>query len=241
MSRMFKNVATWNPVTGCSHGCTYCWAAKLARTRLKNNPRYKDGFDKYQLHAKEFKPLKEHTTYFVCAMGDLWAEGCPQAYGEAVFTFLESETGPEGEPNCPDTTTLLFLTKNPAMYLQQWPKGIEPPENYILGATIESNRFAPGGRLFWVKAPNPTDRIFAMMEFREIHPNARLFISIEPIMEFDLDAFIKAIKAIRPEWIYIGLDNHHSKLPEPTEKEIWELVYESSEFTEPRIKGKLRR
>jgi hypothetical protein len=60
-------------------------------------------------------------------------------------------------------------------------------------------------------------------------------------MEFDLDTFIEAIKIIRPEWIYIGLDNHHSHLPEPTEKEIWELVYNASEFTEPRIKGRLGR
>jgi hypothetical protein len=60
-------------------------------------------------------------------------------------------------------------------------------------------------------------------------------------MEFDLDTFIAAIQFIRPEWIYIVLDNHHSDLPEPTEKEIWELVYESSEFTEPRIKGRLKR
>ncbi len=36
--------ATWNPVTGCtlvSDGCTNCYAAQLAATRLKDTPRYK--------------------------------------------------------------------------------------------------------------------------------------------------------------------------------------------------------
>ena len=32
---------TWNPITGCelkSEGCRYCYAARLAATRMKNHP-----------------------------------------------------------------------------------------------------------------------------------------------------------------------------------------------------------
>jgi DNA repair photolyase len=30
MTRMFDFVTeTWNPITGCSHECVYCWARRL--------------------------------------------------------------------------------------------------------------------------------------------------------------------------------------------------------------------
>jgi len=244
-NRMFKNVETWSPVTGCSHLCSYCWAWKLARTRLKHNPRYSKGFQNYTINDKEFHPLKENMTYFVCSMGDLWSAGCPEDYRDAVLTFLEMESfsqNNESIPNCPETTTLLFLTKNPAMYRDEWPIARSSPNpNYVLGATIETNREKPGHKLWWLNAPTPPERIEEMVRFRELHPHARLFLSIEPIMEFDLIDFVDAIRKIQPEWVYIGLDNHHSNLPEPSEREIWELVYQISKFTEPRIKGRLSR
>ncbi|KKL59553.1 hypothetical protein LCGC14_2214130, partial [marine sediment metagenome] len=34
---------SWNPITGCLNGCDYCYARKLANTRLK---------DRYLLNAK---------------------------------------------------------------------------------------------------------------------------------------------------------------------------------------------
>jgi hypothetical protein len=255
--RMFRNVERWNPVTGCTHRCKYskkdpvtgkrkpmCWARGLAETRLKHSPRYKFGFDSYQINEDEFHPLKEHTTYFVCSMGDLFAVGCPPEYREAVFAYLEGTHGPEAEPNCPDTTTLLFLTKNPEMYKDEYPGGMlgsHPPDNYVFGATIETNRDDPGHEIIWGNAPLPIDRLRAMQEFRERNPNARLFLSIEPIMEFDTVTFVQEIERIQPEWVYIGLDNHHADLPEPEERQIWELVYMLSKFTEPRIKGQLYR
>ena len=40
--------ATWNPTTGCtkvSHGCTNCYAERMAfRLKAMGQPRYKDGF-----------------------------------------------------------------------------------------------------------------------------------------------------------------------------------------------------
>ncbi|MEM4531792.1 MAG: hypothetical protein QXY39_07990, partial [Thermofilaceae archaeon] len=44
-SRMFSVVSeTWNPVTGCTHSCVYCWARALATTKLRNSIRYRNGF-----------------------------------------------------------------------------------------------------------------------------------------------------------------------------------------------------
>ncbi len=48
MTRMFvvdgKPMKTWNVFKGCFFECTYCNARKMAQTRLKDSPRYKDGF-----------------------------------------------------------------------------------------------------------------------------------------------------------------------------------------------------
>lgn len=53
-SRMFSVVSkTWNPVTGCLHGCVYCWARRLAETKLRTARRYRMGFVP-RLNEEEF-------------------------------------------------------------------------------------------------------------------------------------------------------------------------------------------
>jgi len=43
--KMFPFISQmWNPVKGCLHNCRYCWARSLAEGKLKNTPRYRDGF-----------------------------------------------------------------------------------------------------------------------------------------------------------------------------------------------------
>ncbi len=96
--------ATWNPITGCaivSPGCTNCYAMKLAGTRLKNhasresltrdtkagpvwtgevrfNPQWLD------------QPLRwtKPRMIFVCAHGDLFAEGVPDEWIDQVFAVM---------------------------------------------------------------------------------------------------------------------------------------------------------
>ena len=40
-------------------------------------------------------------------------------------------------------------------------------------------------------------------------------VSVEPVMDFDLDVFASAIKAVNPTFVYVGYDNYYHKLPEP--------------------------
>jgi len=56
-------------------------------------------------------------------------------------------------------------------------------------------------------------------------------ITIEPIMDFDLNPFIRKIKYNSPEQVNIGGDSGNNNLPEPSKKKILELISELEKFT----------
>jgi protein gp37 len=109
--------ATWNPVTGCSvvsPGCTNCYAMRLAGTRLAHHPSRagltrdtragarsssaKRGSASKPVWTGEVRlneqwldqPLgwRRPRRIFVCAHGDLFAEGVPDAWIDRVFAVM---------------------------------------------------------------------------------------------------------------------------------------------------------
>jgi protein gp37 len=112
--------ATWNPITGCrlvSEGCRHCYAARLAATRLKHLPSRKGlarlnaaGEAKFtgEVRFNEewlTQPLKwrRPRKIFVCAHGDLFAEGVPDEWIDKVFAVMADA----------DRHTYQVLTKRP--------------------------------------------------------------------------------------------------------------------------------
>lgn len=96
--------ATWNPITGCavvSPGCTNCYAMKLAGTRLKHHPS-RAGLTREtkagpvwtgEVRFNEAwldQPLRwaKPRMIFVCAHGDLFAEGVPDEWIDRVFAVM---------------------------------------------------------------------------------------------------------------------------------------------------------
>lgn len=96
--------ATWNPITGCSivsPGCTNCYAMKLAGTRLKHHES-RAGLTKESRSGPVWtgevrfneqwltQPLKwtKPRMIFVCAHGDLFAEGVPDEWIDQVFAVM---------------------------------------------------------------------------------------------------------------------------------------------------------
>lgn len=96
--------ATWNPITGCSivsPGCTNCYAMKLAGTRLKHHES-RAGLTKVAKSGPVWtgevrfneqwltQPLKwsKPRMIFVCAHGDLFAEGVPDEWIDQVFAVM---------------------------------------------------------------------------------------------------------------------------------------------------------
>lgn len=106
---------TWNPVTGCLHGCKFCYAEEIANmSRMKSvyPLGFKPVFHEYRLDAPKNTAVDGRV--FVCSMADLFGKWIPDEWIERVFESCMS--APEWE--------YMFLTKWPKRYnmLDKLPK-----------------------------------------------------------------------------------------------------------------------
>ncbi len=206
---------TWNPITGCLHGCTYCWARGYAR-RLAAM-----GVEPYRTHL--FEPafaewrlrqrIRDGRTIFVSDMGDMWGDWVPRGWIERVLEAVRSKP----------RARFFFLTKNPKRYLEFEDRF---SDNVVLGATIESNR-----DYGLTRAPTPRERYEAMVNLDwEVK-----VVVIEPILDFD-EEFIDWIFDISPIMVYVGYDNYGNNLPEPKMAKTKILLEALNETTDLRVK-----
>jgi len=218
--RMFSIVTrTWNPVTGCTHNCVYCWARRLAETKLRNTRKYRNGF-RPAIHEWEFgAKFRLGEVVFVTDMGDLFCDAIPKEWILRVLSYVERFP----------STCFLFLTKNPARY-HEFLDYI--PKNAILGATIETNRDELYRKYRVSGAPPPSSRYKAM---RDLEWDLK-FISIEPILDFDPGEFLNWIIEVDPVLVYVGYDNWGNRLQEPPFNKTLQFVEALSRYTAVFIK-----
>lgn len=121
---------TWNPITGCKHGCWYCYAKKLTQRFKKIFPY---GFEPhfYPERLKEPWELKKPSKIFACSIADLFASWTPEAWRDAVLDTIF---------RCPVKHTFQLLTKNPERI-----PDIHFPDNVWIGTTVTGeNKFQAG-------------------------------------------------------------------------------------------------
>lgn len=210
MTRMFTidgiRMKTWNVFVGCQYNCVYCNARRCALTRLKNVPRYKDGFEPHLVEREMRRRFRTGDFVFVGYMGDI-----SFASREVIINILANI---ERQPG----VNFLFCTKSPIIY---WYWNLIYPDNLYLGATIETN--VDYGLS---KAPSPYHRYVAMRALD--HPYK--FISIEPIMDFHLTTFVAWIREIDPSIIEVGADNYKNSLLEPPWWKVERLLKSLNSF-----------
>lgn len=202
--------ATWNPVTGCLHGCEYCYARGIANrfgggvphgeTRPKKGifdmtapaMQLSGGKRKVAPYPHNFAPTihryrldqpkkwSEPRTIFVCSMADLFGDWVPDEWIKTVFNA------------CLDAPQhrYLFLTKNPARYIELYDKGLLPDaDNMWFGST----------------ATTPEMEFF----FSGAH---KTFLSIEPILKPFSDSLGAGARACEmTHWIIIGAETGNRK------------------------------
>lgn len=110
---------TWNPITGCSHGCWYCYAKKLF-TRFHRS--FEPTFHPERL--KEPYNLNKPSKIFVCSVSDLFAYWTPKTWMNNVLASIE---------NCPINHQFQLLTKSPGQI-----PDIKYPSNVWLGVTVST-------------------------------------------------------------------------------------------------------
>jgi len=146
----------WNPITGCRHGCAYCYARAMAA-------RFHGGDFAPKLHDDKLKSI---TTaggiVFAGSNGDMFGNWVPASWLRDVVIAMNGSL---------ITSTFMLLTKNPARYhhlLDRYPS-LRDRSNIWLGTTIDAGYASPA-------APPPEDRIREILTLD--YP--RRWVSIEP-------------------------------------------------------------
>ena len=154
---------------------------------------------------------------FVGSSTDMFAEDVPREWIARVLSRCNKY------PN----NKWIFQTKNTKRYGDFVGSF---PFNCFLGTTLESNR----SHVELCKAPDIGERI-SYIDWDNT------FVTIEPIMDFDLEPFVQIIKRIKPKWVNVGADSKGHHLPEPSKEKVQALIGELKKFTEVKIKSNLMR
>ena len=199
----------------CSHGCIYCY---VDNKRFGRPEKYKGPL---RLLENEFSvKYGNGKTIFMEHCNDLFAGDVPDVMIIKIIKHALEWPG----------NTYVWQTKNPFRFLSV--DGLLPDKS-IFGTTIETNRIIPGIS----NAPNPEERMMAMIGIR-----GRKFVTIEPVLDFDVDVLAEWIARINPEFLNLGADSKSNNLPEPTVEKIMALVSKLKEYgIELREKHNLQR
>jgi len=216
---MYPWAYTWNPLGGeCRHKCSYCYREPLKDQYQAINNKYSGLPRVVEREMIKLYSVPDGYKIFVCSMTDLFASNVPYDSIRVILRHC-----------CKYPNPYLFQSKNPIRFYDFID---EFPQNTILGTTIETNR----EELIDSQAPYPRERYEAMKEL----PFPKM-ISLEPLMDFDVDILSQWIVEIQPEFVSVGADSKSCDLSEPIVKKIAELVQILEDRTQVKCKKNLER
>lgn len=125
----------------------------------------------------------------------------------------------------------LFQSKNPEG-IKKYYKLL--PNKSTICTTIETNRFYPE----WMgKTPKPEVRADAMNNLKKLVK----YVTIEPVLDFDLLELLELIKICDPVQVNIGADSRKHNMSEPSKEKILSLISHLEQYTKVICKSNLKR
>lgn len=171
-----------------------------------------------RLDEKEFKTdLGNGNFIFVGSSCDMFANDIPYEWVKKTLNKCKEYDN-----------KYLFQTKNPAKMVST---GLI--ENCVTCITLETNRIYSE---YMKNSPTPNERVIYFENF-----TYDKYITIEPIMDFDLLQFVDMLKRCEPIQINIGADSGNNHLPEPDNYKIDRLINELMKFTKVKLKKNIKR
>jgi DNA repair photolyase len=161
---------------------------------------------------------------FICSGCDLFAPNIPDEYIFSVVAY--TCRFPNNE--------YLFQTKNPKRTISA-SYGLSTSLHKIC-TTIETNRWVPE---VMRNSPPATLRALALAMLAD--RGFRTMVTVEPIIDFDLDKMLWLLRMTKAGQVNIGADSGNNGLPEPPAEKIRELITELKTFTRVVEKRNLRR
>ena len=213
---------TANPIKGrCSHDCKYCYMKPIhERFCLDTTLR----LDNKEL-AENYGTGK---FIFIGSTTDMFANDVPSEWISSIYDkCLQSM------PN-----KYLFQSKNPTRFLEE--DLINHPLMQNIGdiyfaTTIETNRDYP----LVSSAPCMSERVDAMEQLRQ--KGFQVMVTMEPIMDFDIDQVVAMMSRIQPSQINIGCNTSRTALPEPDKDKLEQLILALRTISTVKLKSNIDR
>jgi uncharacterized Fe-S cluster-containing radical SAM superfamily protein len=203
-SNMYANAKSWNPFKGCGFDCAYC--GPTFKKQAKRQKRLCDKCYRFEPHEHpdRLDKIPSSEIVFVCGNADI--AFCETGYLTRIVEAIKARKGRI-------ETTYYLQSKRPEC--------LEPvlkllPKNVVLVTTLETNRDEGYSKIS--KAPVPSVRY---EQFRKLDYKRKV-VTIEPVMDFDVDVFASWIINIKPEYVWLGYNSHSKKvpLPEPSPEKL---------------------
>ena len=222
-SNMYADsVKQWNVVVGCRFDCVYCrksFQAQMKRQRqnCEDCYSYVPHFHKERLTDRLPKTQGDEFVWIgsssdVAFWNPKWIE--------PIFDRIFQEFSIQ-----------FFIQSKNSDCLYDLHLRDDFPPNLWLGITLETNRNTGYDKIS--KAPVPSVRF---EQARLLRPD---IVTIEPILDFDMEVFVWMIRLLAPRVVYIGYDTKKCGLPEPPLAKAIQLVAKLHQFTT--VKWKLMR
>ncbi len=195
----------------CSHKCSYCYV----NVGFMNTPKPKRYCGSVQIIESEMREdlykLGYGITVFKEHKNDLFAKNVSNELINRIIGHCIQFP----------KNTYVLQSKNPSRFSEHR----KYPEKVIFGTTIETNRDIKESLSV---APPTIERMNAMCA-----PNMKdvtKFVTIEPVMDFDVDILAGWIAKINPKFLNLGADSKNHNLPEPTVDKIYMFADKLKEY-----------